>query len=311
MAPSSGSPPRAAVAIVGATASGKTAAAIEVARRLPVEVISADSRQMRCGMAIATAAPTAEELAAIPHHLVGTLTPEAEWSLAAFLEAARAALDDIGQRGRAPLLVGGTAQYVWALIEGWQVPAVPPGLELRGALEAEAATVGGAALHARLERLDPTSAARIDPRNVRRVVRALEIVESTGAPVQPLERRAPTLDWHVVGLEWSRAELHARADARVEAMYAAGLVEETRALMERFGTDLPALNTIGTAEARQVVLGEWTEAHAIERTKIETHRLIRMQATWFRRDDPRIRWVPGADLDAAAGAIVEAAQANG
>ena len=114
-----------------------------------------------------------------------------------------------------------------------------------------------------------------------------------------------------MGLEWSRAELHARADARVEAMYAAGLVEETRALMERFGTDLPALNTIGTAEARQVVLGEWTEAHAIERTKIETHRLIRMQATWFRRDDPRIRWVPGADLDAAAGAIVEAAQANG
>jgi tRNA dimethylallyltransferase len=260
-------------------------------------------------MAIGTAAPTAHELAAVPHHLVGTLGPHAPWSLAAFLDAARAAIEDIRARGRIPVVVGGTAQYVWALVEGWSVPAVPANPEVRARLEDEACRVGGDALHARLATLDPASAARIDARNVRRVVRALEIIEVTGGPVPTLERSDIEGAWRVFGLDWPRGALHARADARVEAMYAAGLIEETRALIERHGPGLGALRTIGHAEAARVVAGEWTIEEAIARTKIETHRLIRMQATWFRRDDDRIIWLDGSNFDAAVEAVEAAVPA--
>ncbi|MEX2372768.1 MAG: tRNA (adenosine(37)-N6)-dimethylallyltransferase MiaA [Dehalococcoidia bacterium] len=295
------------VAIVGPTASGKTAAAIEVARRLPAEVISADSRQVRTDMAIGTAAPTRDELAAAPHHLVGVVAPDAPWTITDWLGRARAAIDEVHARGRLPLVVGGTGQYVWALLEAWEVPAVPPDLALRARLEAVAATEGAEALHARLAAVDPPSAARIDARNVRRVVRALEIVEATGRPVPPLAPRDPGFDWRVVGLRWSRDALHRRADERVEAMFAAGLLEETRALVERYGRDFEALRSIGYREALAVLDGAMTEADAIARTQLETHRLIRMQANWFREDDPRIEWVAGDDPDAVASAVEGAA----
>ncbi|MCC6238331.1 MAG: tRNA (adenosine(37)-N6)-dimethylallyltransferase MiaA [Dehalococcoidia bacterium] len=292
------------VAIVGATASGKTGAAIEIARHVPAEVVSADSRQVRREMRIGTAAPAAEELAAVPHHLVWTITPDAPWSLAEFLACARTAIEGAWARGRLPLLVGGTGQYVWALLEGWQVPEVPANPELRAQLEALAGEPGGPeALRARLEAIDPASAVRIAPQNLRRIIRAIEIVETTDGPVRPLERRAPDFDWHVIGLEWPRDELHRRADARAAAMYEAGLIEETRRLLERYGPQLPALTTIGYAEAVRVIRGEWTVAQALERTCIETHRLIRMQGAWFASGDPRIEWVPGAHLDAAVAAV--------
>jgi tRNA dimethylallyltransferase len=298
------STPRTLVAIVGATASGKTAAAIEVARRLPVEVVSADSRQLRREMRLGTAAPTDAELEAVPHHLVGTIEPNAPWAVTDFLASAHAALDGMWAGGRLPLLVGGTGQYVWALLEGWQVPPSSADPSLRASLEALATQPGGPdELRARLAASDPASAARIAPQNLRRIIRAIEIVEATGAPVAPLERRVPDFEWRAIGLEWSRAELHARADARAASMYAAGLIEETRALIERYGPALPALSTIGYAEAARVVLGEWDAATALARTKIETHRLIRMQATWFRRDDARIEWHPGGDLAGLAAAV--------
>lgn len=301
--------PRTLVAIVGATASGKTAAAIEVARRVPSEVISADSRQVRRGMRIGTAAPTAEELAAVPHHLVGTVAPTERWSLAEFLGCARAAIEEVWARGRLPLLVGGSGQYVWALLEGWQVPAVPENHALRGALEALAQEPGGAEmLRTRLAAADPASAARIAPQNVRRIIRAIEIVETTGAPVQPLAKRPPDFAWHAFGVEWPRDELHRRADARAAAMYEAGLIDETQALVERYGPALPALKTIGYAEAVRVVAGEWDRETALDRTRIETHRLIRMQAAWFSRDDERIQWHAGADLEGLAQAIVSRAR---
>ena len=292
------------VAIVGATASGKTGAAIEIARHVPAEVVSADSRQVRREMRIGTAAPTDEELAAVPHQLVGMIPPDAPWSLAEFLGCARSAIEGAWERGRLPLLVGGTGQYVWALLEGWQIPEVPANPELRAQLEATALEAGGAdALRARLESVDPASAARIAPQNLRRIIRAIEIAETTGAPVQPLERRAPDFDWRVIGLEWPRGELHRRADARAAAMYEGGLIEETRALLERYGPQLPALTTIGYAEALRVLRGEWTVAQALERTRIETHRLIRMQGAWFAEEDPRIEWVPGGDLVGVARAV--------
>ena len=297
------------VAIVGPTASGKTAAAVEVARRVPAEVISADSRQVRRGMRIGTAAPSDAELATVPHHLVGVVEPDAPWSLADWLRGARETVKDIHAREALPLLVGGTGQYVWALLDGWNVPAVSPLPEFRARLEAEAEAGRGAELHIRLAEVDPASADRIDSRNVRRVIRALEIVEATGAPVPPLEPRDPGFDWRAIGLRWSREEVHRRADRRVRAMFEGGLLDEARGLVERHGRSFEALRSIGYREAVRVLDGELSIEEAIRRTEIETHRLIRMQATWFREDDSRIEWVPGDDLARVAEAVVGASVA--
>ncbi len=302
------------VALLGATASGKTAAACAIRRRLPVEVIAADSRQARREMHIGTASPTAAELDAVPHHLVGIVAPDAPFTVQDWLDAARVAIDGVRARGGLPLLVGGTGQYVWALLEGWRFPRVPVDAVRRARLERLAADAGPAALHARLAAADPASAARIDPANVRRVVRALEIVEATGAPVPPLERVPPEFAWRAVGLRWSREALYARADARVEAMYAAGLVDETRALVAAHGRDFDALRSIGYGDALRVVDGTASVEEAVAATKIATHRLIRMQATWFRADDERIAWVDGRDtgavVDAVARAEAEMAEAD-
>jgi len=300
--------PRHLVAIVGPTASGKTAVAIEAARRLDggVEIVSADSRQVRRGMRIGTAAPSEAERAAVPHRAVETVAPDAPYAVVDWLAEARTALDGIWARGSLPFVVGGTGQYVWALLEGWSMPAVEPDLALRAKLEAFAAHEGAEALHARLAAVDPASAARIDVRNVRRVVRALEVVTLTGAPVPAREARDPGFTWSAVGLRWERAPLHKRADQRVVAMFESGLVEEARALAERCGRNFPALSSIGYREALRVIDGTLSEAEAIRQTQIATHRLIRMQAAWFRLDDPRIEWVPGEDLEAARAAVERA-----
>ena len=292
------------VAIVGPTASGKTGAAVAIARRVACEAISADSRQVRTEMLIGTAAPTAAERSMVPHHLVGVVAPDAPWSITDWLDTARGLVGEIASRAAMPLLVGGTGQYVWALLEAWRVPSVAPNWPLRERLEAEAAAEGYEALHARLRGVDPASAERIDARNVRRVVRALEIIDATGQPVPPLEPRDPGFDVKVIGLQWSREELHARADQRVEAMFAAGLLEETRALVARYGRDFEALRSIGYREALGVLEGTLSESEAIVRTQIETHRLVRMQANWFREDDPRIEWMAGRDVEAVAEAAV-------
>lgn len=297
------------VALVGATASGKTAVAVELARRLPIEVVSADSRQIRRGMQIGTAAPTAEELAAVPHHLIGIVQPDEPWTLVDWLEAARIALDDIWSRGKLPLLLAGTGHYVWALLEGHEVPKVPPNPVLRAELEAFASQEGAGALYERLGTVDPESAARIDATNQRRVIRALEIIDATGEPVPPLRSQPPDFSWNAVGLRWPRAELYARADTRATAMYEAGLVEETRTLVNRYGHSFEALRSIGYAEALRVIDGTWTQEQAIERTQTATHRLIRMQATWFRDNDERICWVDARDSRAVGAAIEGVANA--
>jgi tRNA dimethylallyltransferase len=308
-APPSSLPPL--LALLGPTASGKTAAAVALARELPIEVIAADSRQLRRRMRIGTAAPTEAELAAVPHHLVAVVEPDAPWTLADWLAGARTAIASCHERGRLPLLVAGTGQYAWALLEGWRVPAVPPNAALREELEALAAREGTGALIARLARVDPASAERIGERNARRLVRAIEIVEATGAPVPPLEHGEPGVAWRPVGLRRSRAELYERADERAAAMYAVGLVEETRALIDRHGGSFPALASVGYAEAARVVREEWSVEQALERTRTQTHRLIRQQATWFRDDDARIRWVEAADADAVMDALLDEARALG
>ena len=303
----SSQPQRHLVVLFGATASGKTAAAVRAAQALPIEVVSADSRQIRRGMTIGTAAPTPGELAAVPHQLVGIVQPDAPWTITDWLDRACAALDDIWARGKLPLLIAGTGHYAWSLLEGRSIPAVPPNPHLRAELEAFAAAEGATALHARLEAVDAASTARIEAANVRRVIRALEIVDATGGPVPPLKNEAPDFSWNAVGLRWPREELYGRTDARATAMYEAGLIEETRALVGVHGDQFDALESIGYAEALHVLDGSWTQDEAIARTQTATHRLVRMQDTWFRADDDRIGWFDGRNHRAVQEAIEGAA----
>ena len=294
------------VAIVGATATGKTALAIELARRLDGEIVNADSRQIYRGMDIGTAKPTAAELALARHWLVDVAAADDDFTLATFLDLARAALADIWQRGKLPIVTGGTGQYVWALLEAWRVPRVPPDRALRAELEALAERDGATVLIEELRRFDPVSAARIDARNVRRIIRAIEVTRATGRPFSEWQRKdMPEFDAAIIGLRVDRDALYARIDARVDAMIASGFVDEVRRLNTAgWGCDLSAMRSIGYREICAHLRGEMTLAAATARIKTETHRLARMQHTWFRDGDERIAW-----LDAGSPGLLERATA--
>lgn len=272
-------------AIVGATAVGKTAFAIALAQQWGGEIISADSRQIYRLMDIGTAKPTPDERAAVPHHLVDLCDPDDAFSLATYQDHAFAAIDAVVARGKQPLLVGGTGQYLAAVLEGWQIPRVAPQPELRATLEAEATRDGAFALHARLAAVDPQAAAQIDPRNVRRVIRALEVFLVSGTPISTQqERRAPPYRIRTIWLTRPRDLLYARADARVDAMIAAGLLDEVAELLRRgYSWDLPALSSLGYIQFRPYFAGEASAAACIERLKFDTHAFIRRQGAWFRR----------------------------
>jgi tRNA dimethylallyltransferase len=293
------------IAIVGATATGKTALAIAVAERLGGEIINADSRQVCRGMDVGTAKPTLAEQARARHWLVDAVAPDEAFTLASFLDLARAALDDIESRGRLPIVAGGTGQYVWALLEGWRVPRVPPDPALRAELEALAARDGAAAVATELRRIDPASAEAIDAANVRRVIRAIEVTRATGRPFSEWRQRdEPAFDATIIGLRMERAALYARIDARVDEMLASGLVDEVRLLnAEGSGCDLAAMSGIGYRQVCEFLRGECTLAEATARTKTETHRLARMQHTWFRDDDTRIIWLDALAPDLVAQAM--------
>jgi tRNA dimethylallyltransferase len=281
------------VAVVGPTATGKTALAVALARAVDGEIVSADSRQVYRRMDIGTAKPTPEERALAPHHLLDVADPDQPFSLAQYIELANTALEGIWARGRQPLLVGGSGQYVRALLEGWTVPRLPPQHELRRSLEERAARDGGEALHRELARIDPQAAAGIDSRNVRRVIRALEVYQATGQPISHWQEKAPP-NWGtlVLGLTCPRDELYRRIDARVDGMMEVGLVDEVRSLLAMgYDRELPSMSGIGYREVCQHLAGELDLPAAAARIKTATHRLARQQATWFRRDDERIRWL--------------------
>lgn len=273
--------------LVGPTAVGKTAMSLELARRFAGEVISADSRLFYRGMDIGTAKPTPGERAAVPHHLIDLCAPDKTISLGQFQGLAYRAIDDVLARGRLPILVGGTGQYVMAVIEGWGVPEVAPQPALRVALEG----LGDAEAARWLAALDPVAAGRIDPRNVRRVVRALEVILVTGRRMSDLQRKTPPpYSTTVIGLRRERETLYARIDARVDAMMSAGLLDEVRRLRDAGYADEPPLSGLGYRQLLAHLRGETTLDEAITRIKFETHRFARQQATWFRDDDPRIAW---------------------
>jgi tRNA dimethylallyltransferase len=271
--------------IVGPTAVGKTALSIMLAQALGGEIVSADSRQVYRGMDIGTAKPSASERAAAPHHLIDVVDPDEEFSLARYQDLATEAIAQIAERGRLPLLVGGTGQYLAALLEGWQIPRVAPQPELRTALEHEAAQRGAAALHARLAQIDPAAAAGILPSNVRRVIRALEVHALTGRPISEQQQKQPP-PYHTKTLWLTRppAELYDRIDARVDAMLADGLEEEVRSLVERgYGWELPAMSGLGYREFQPYFADQATLEDSITRLKFDTHAFARRQPGWFRR----------------------------
>jgi len=280
------------ILLVGPTAVGKTEIAIQLAERLNGEIVSADSRLFYRGLDIGTAKPTPAERARVPHHLMDVADPDETWSLAQFQQAARTAIANIHARGRLPFLVGGTGQYVRAVTEGWSPPEVKADDRLRGELGKLVEVNGYYWLHAKLNRLDPDAAAKIDARNVRRTIRALEVILTTGRKFSAQRGQAES-PYRLVtaGLTRPRAELYARVDARIESMFAAGLLNEVRGLLEKgYSPDLPSMSGIGYRECVGVVKGQLSEEQAKVEMRRATRVFVRRQANWFKEADPSIRW---------------------
>jgi tRNA dimethylallyltransferase len=272
--------------------------AIRLAQALDGEIVSADSRQVYRWMDIGTAKPTLDERRAARHHLMDIRDPDQTLSLAEFQHLASRAVEDMLSAGKIPLLVGGTGQYVRAVTEGWNVPEVAPHQELRADLESLADIYGPASLHAKVACADPGAASAIDYRNVRRVVRALEVFLVSGHPISEQQARA-TPDYRIlhIGLTRPRDRLYDRADRRIDEMMRAGWVAEVEGLLHRgFGPELPALSSLGYPQIVALLHGQlsWEEAVALVRR--ETRRFIRHQANWFRLTDSRIHWF---DLETA------------
>ncbi len=278
--------------IVGPTAVGKTETAIRAARALGGEIVSADSRLFYRGMNIGTAKPTPAEMAGVPHHLIDVAAPDEIWSLAIFQQAAQQAIADIHARGRLPIIVGGTGQYVRAVTHGWAPPAAPPNEALRAALESLAAAHSSHWLHNKLNLIDPTAAAAIDPRNLRRTIRALEVIFGTGRRFSA-QRGQVLSPYHLftLGLARPRPELYARIDARIDKMFADGLLDEVRQLLEKgYSRDLPSMSAIGYRECAAVLNAEMSLEEAKSQMRRLTRIFVRRQSNWFKENDPAIHW---------------------
>ncbi|MBI4186110.1 MAG: tRNA (adenosine(37)-N6)-dimethylallyltransferase MiaA [Chloroflexi bacterium] len=279
------------IAIVGPTGIGKSRLALHLAGIFDGEIVNADSRQVYRHMDIGTAKPTPEELALVPHHLVSIVNPDEQFSLAQYHEMASRAISDIMERDRLPILVGGSGQYVWSTLEGWQVPPVAPDLEFRHWLE-EKAVVDGEGLYQELMKIDPPAARKIDRHNLRRIIRALEVCRNTGVRFSRLRHReAPAFRTLIIGLTADRAELYRRIDLRIDRMVEQGLAEEVKRMVAMgYGFDLPAMSGIGYRQIGIFLSGELDLDEAVRLTKFETHRVARHQYAWFRPGDDRIKW---------------------
>jgi tRNA dimethylallyltransferase len=284
--------------IVGPTASGKSRLAVELASWLDGEIVSADSRYIYRGMDIGTAKPSEAERALVPHHLIDVVDPDQEYSLARYVADATATIRTIHSHDRLPLLVGGTGLYIRAVTRGFLIPPGDPDQQLRAELEEIARSSGSAVLHAELARLDPVAASRIDARNVRRVIRAIEVCRSTGAPYSSQTREAPH-DWQIltIGLTYPREELYRRIDRRYDEMVTIGWIEEVaRLLASGYPETLPSMTSLGYREIAGYLRGEMKLSDALQQIKFQAHRYVRQQYTWFRPDDPSIHWfVPDAN----------------
>lgn len=280
------------ILIIGPTGVGKTEVAIELAGQLNGEIVSADSRLFYVGMDIGTAKPSGEQRRRVPHHCIDIASPDQVVSLSEYRRLACAAIDAIHSRGRLPIVAGGTGQYVRGLTEGWEPPEVKANPRLRLALAHLSAVRGADWLHTRLRRMDPAAAEGIDARNVRRTIRAIEVIFATGRRFSDLRRRVDRGYRFVqVGLRRPREELYARIDERIEKMFELGLLEEARRLLELGLTpDHPSMSAIGYAEAVAVLQGRLGVEAAKVAVRRATRVLARRQDTWFRRSGREVEW---------------------
>jgi len=280
------------VAIVGPTGIGKSKLALSLAQNFDGEVVSADSRQVYRHMDIGTSKPSSQELSLVPHHLINIVNPDQDFSLAQYQEKAYRAIDDIQQRNKLPLLVGGSGLYVWSVLEGWEIPQVPPDPEFRHSLEKKAADLGKDEIYRELVEVAPVAAQRIDRRNVRRVIRALEVHRRGGVPLSQLQnRQAPPFDALIIGLTTDRKELYRSIDLRVDEMIKRGLVTEVEKLVNiGYDFNLPAMSGIGYKQIGMFLNEGLTLPAAIQQIKFETHRFVRHQYAWFQLKDAKIKW---------------------
>lgn len=291
------------VALVGATAAGKTGLSLDLAEALGGEVVNTDAMQLYRGMDVGTAKLPPHERRGIPHHLLDTLEVTEPATVAEFQGQARAVITELRGRGVTPVLVGGSALYTRAVLDEFEFPGTDPAVRAR--LEAELAEVGSVAMHARLAEVDPESAARILVENGRRVVRALEVVEITGRPFSATLPRLEYVDPRTVqvGVDIDRPTLDTRIEQRVGEMFAAGFVAEVERLLARgLAQGRTASRAIGYPEVAAHLAGELSLDEARERTVVATRRFARRQDAWFRKD-PRIHWVRFDDPDRVAGAL--------
>ena len=290
-------PARTVVAIVGTTAVGKSAAAVSLARLIDGEIINADSRQVYRGMVIGTGTPREGDRGGVSHHLYGISEPDDDFSLGRFLDAAACAIEQIHARGRTPIIVGGTGQYVRALFEGWTIPHVPPNPGLRQQLAARAETEGRQSLHDELRRLDPAAAQLIHPNNVTRSIRALEVVMTTGRPFSEQRTKSPP-PWptRMAGISMERTALDARIQQRVTDQLDGGWIDEVRQLLTAgYAPTLPSFRSIGYREVSAHIAGRMPWDDMRQTIISKTRRLARSQAAWFRADDERISWLESSD----------------
>lgn len=287
-------PHRHVLAIVGPTASGKSKLAMAIAKSIDGEIIGADSRQVYRQMDIGTAKPTRADREQVPHHLIDVVDPNEDYSVALFARQARRAIEHVLGRGKLPIVVGGTGQYVWALLEGWNVPDAPPDESLRRSLHDRMAKDGLSTLVRELEEIAAAAARRVDLANPRRVIRAIELARNSANDKPNLPRRAPPpFESTVIGLTLDRKRLYERIDVRTDAMFAAGWVGEVERLADMgFGPDLPSMSGHGYREIFGLLRGERTLDETIDEVKRKTRRFVRQQRAWFRASDERIRWFP-------------------
>lgn len=265
---------------------------MELAERLNGEIVSADSRLFYRGMDIGTAKPTREEQNRVPHHLIDIADPDEILSLAVFQQKAREAIADIHTRNKIPFLVGGTGQYIRAVTEGWTPPEVTPDERLRGELEKMKDKSGVYWLYEKLKNIDPGAAEKIDPRNYRRTIRALEVILTTGRRFSEQRGQSDSpYSLITIGLSRPRAELYERVDQRIEIMFASGFLEEVRSLLAKgYSPSLPTMSAIGYREGVRVINGEQSEEQAKAEMRRITRVFVRRQANWFKESDPNIRW---------------------
>jgi len=280
------------VLVVGPTAVGKTGFAIDLAKKTGGEIISADSRYLYRGMNVGTAKPTPGELNTVPHYMIDVADPDEVWSLAKYQNETLRLIKEILDRGKSPIIVGGTGQYIRALSEGWRVPEMVPNTALRNVLSDWGEQIGASDLHRKLAILDTSAADFIDASNIRRTIRALEVIFTTGKRFSELRAKdGPAYDYWIIGLIMPRKELFARADKRVDEMFRAGLVAEVKGLLDRgYNPMLPSMAAIGYKEVVLYLEGKISLNEARQLIIKNTHQYIRRQANWFKPTDPRIHW---------------------